>query len=442
MNALADPKQILDHSPMNGFQIGAVVICILLNALDGFDVLAISFASPGIATEWGINRAALGVVLAAELVGMAIGSITLGNIADSIGRRPTILWCLVLMTVGMYASSLANTINFLLVTRLITGLGIGGMLASTNAMTAEFSNAKYRNLAVMVMATGFPVGAIVGGSISTQLLAAFDWRAIFEFGAICTGTFILIVWIGLPESVEYLASKRPKNALQRINNTLARMGHEALSLLPAPASVEKKPSYSVLFSPKYRTLTLLLMVAYFMHIMTFYYILKWIPKIVVDMGYEASLAGAVLVLANVGGALGALVMGIVSTRLRLRKLLTVMLVLSFAMVSAFGIGHEDLSELSLVAAITGFFTNASVVGFYALMAASFPADVRASGTGVVIGVGRGGAAMGPVIAGLLFVTGMDLLVVSIVMGAGAAIAAGAIFSLRPVLQRHDIPASI
>ncbi|NIB43377.1 MFS transporter [Pseudomaricurvus alkylphenolicus] len=427
---------------MNSFQICAVVICILLNALDGFDVLAISFASPGIASEWGINRAALGVVLAAELVGMAIGSITLGNIADSIGRRPTILWCLVLMTAGMYTSSLVNSVNVLVMTRLVTGVGIGGMLASTNAMTAEFSNAKYRSLAVMVMATGFPLGAIIGGSISTQLLATFDWRAIFEFGALCTGFFILVVWIGLPESVEYLATRRPPHALQRINKTLERMGHEALAALPEPVTVEKRASYSVLFSPKYRSLTLLLMVAYFMHIMTFYYILKWIPKIVVDMGYQASLAGSVLVWANVGGALGALVMGIVSTRVRLRKLLTVMLVISFFMVSVFGLGHEDLAELSLIAAVTGFFTNASVVGFYALMAASFPADVRASGTGVVIGVGRGGAAMGPVIAGLLFVTGMDLLVVSIVMGAGAAIAAGAIFSLRPVLKRHDIAATI
>ena len=427
---------------MNGFQMAAVGICVLLNALDGFDILSISFASPGIAGEWSINAAALGVVLAMELFGMAIGSIALGGMADRIGRRPTILLCLVLMTVGMYGASLVATVNQLLFARFATGLGIGGMLASTNAMTAEFSNAKYRNLAVILMATGYPVGAIVGGSISTMLLGSFDWRAIFVFGAACTGFMLLVVWVALPESIEYLATKRPPNHLERINKTLTRMGHGTIALLPDVVETQRKNSMAILMSPQYRALTLLLIVAYFAHIMTFYYILKWIPRIVVDMGYVASTAGAVLVWANVGGAIGSLLLGLFSARFRLRSLVIGVLLLSFVMVTVFGLGYQDLSQLSLVAAITGFFTNAAVVGFYALMANVFPSDVRASGTGVVIGVGRGGAALGPVVAGLLFTAGFDLLVVSVVMGAGAAVAALAIFMLGPVLKQHGVPASV
>ena len=142
MTRPTDPKRILDQSAMNGFQMAAVGICVLLDALDGFDILSISFASPGIAREWSINSAALGVVLAMELFGMAVGSIALGGMADRIGRRPTILLCLALMTVGMYSASLVATVNQLLFARFATGLGIGGMLASTNAMTAEFSNAR------------------------------------------------------------------------------------------------------------------------------------------------------------------------------------------------------------------------------------------------------------------------------------------------------------
>ena len=442
MSGPTDPKRILDQSAMNGFQMAAVGICVLLNALDGFDILSISFASPGIAGEWSINAAALGVVLAMELFGMAIGSIALGGMADRIGRRPTILLCLVLMTVGMYGASLVATVNQLLFARFATGLGIGGMLASTNAMTAEFSNAKYRNLAVILMATGYPVGAIVGGSISTMLLGSFDWRAIFVFGAACTGFMLLVVWVALPESIEYLATKRPPNHLERINKTLTRMGHGTIALLPDVVETQRKNSMAILMSPQYRALTLLLIVAYFAHIMTFYYILKWIPRIVVDMGYVASTAGAVLVWANVGGAIGSLLLGLFSARFRLRSLVIGVLLLSFVMVTVFGLGYQDLSQLSLVAAITGFFTNAAVVGFYALMANVFPSDVRASGTGVVIGVGRGGAALGPVVAGLLFTAGFDLLVVSVVMGAGAAVAALAIFMLGPVLKQHGVPASV
>jgi len=442
MTTLAGPSQILDHSPMNGFQIVVVSICILLNALDGFDVLAISFAAPGIADEWAISRAELGIVLAMELFGMAVGSVTLGGVADRLGRRPTILLCLWLMASGMYGASLVTSVNQLLIIRFVTGLGIGGMLASVTAMVAEFSNAKYRNISVVLMAVGYPLGAVVGGSISSVLLDSYDWRAIFVFGAICTASMLGVVWVCLPESIEYLSAKRPKNALERINKTLLRMGHEILPELPVKINNEQSSSFRVLFSVRFRALTLLLIVAYFMHIMTFYYILKWIPKIVVDMGYVASSAGSVLVWANVGGAVGSLCLGLLSARFRLRILLVVVFVFSFIMVTAFGFGQKTIANLSLVAAITGFFTNAGVVGIYALMVNVFPSDVRASGTGIVIGIGRGGAALGPIVAGLLFTAGFDLLLVSLVMGAGALVAAVVVFALGPVLKRHNMPANI
>ncbi|MCK5746781.1 MAG: MFS transporter, partial [Oricola sp.] len=123
-----DPREILAQSPMGLFQMVAVGMCVLLNALDGFDVLSISFAAPGIAEEWGIDRGALGIVLSMELIGMAIGSMVLGGVADSIGRRPTILACLGVMGVGMALAATANGITVLSIYRFATGLGIGGVL--------------------------------------------------------------------------------------------------------------------------------------------------------------------------------------------------------------------------------------------------------------------------------------------------------------------------
>ena len=143
-----------------------------------------------------------------------------------------------------------------------------------------------------------------------------------------------------------------------------------------------------------------------------------------------------------GGACGALFLGLMSSRVGLRKWLIILLAMGFVMVSFFGLGQSSILSLSVVSAITGFFTNAGVVGFYALMASAFPSDVRASGTGIVIGIGRGGAALGPVVAGILFETGFGLLITSIVMGLGALLAAVAVYSLRGVLQRHDIAANI
>ena len=425
---------------MNGFQVLAVCVCILLTALDGFDILAISFAAPGIAQEWSINRAGLGVVLAMELFGMALGSIVLGGVADRFGRRPTILLCLVIMTVGMYLAALVHSVSQLLVVRFLTGLGIGGMLASTNAMVAEYSNARHRSLAVILMATGYPIGAVLGGSVATVLLQHMDWRAIFVFGAIVTGLFLIVVWFCLPESIEYLSNKRPRNALDRINKTLGKMGHDSIGRLPDVQKPLASSSYHQLFSEQYRVRTALLMLGYFTHFMTFYFILKWIPKIVVDMGYEASSAGSVLVWANAGGVVGALSLGILTARVELGRLLIAVLLLSFLMVCGFGFGQPTLTALSAIAAATGFFTNAGVVGYYALVANAYPSDLRASGTGVVIGVGRGGAALGPVLAGVLFSSGFGLLPVSIAMGSGALLAAAAVFLLRPVSKQHAVAA--
>jgi benzoate transport len=423
---------------MSGAQVAAVVMCILLTALDGFDVLSISFAAPGIAAEWGIDRRALGIVLSMELIGMAVGSVIIGGLADRVGRRPAILGCLIAMALGMYLASTAPDITILSIYRFATGLGIGGMLASTNAMAAEFSSAKRRNLSVILMAAGYPVGVIVGGSIASILLVYFDWRSVFLFGTVATAVFIPLTWYLLPESIEHLLHRRPRGALARVNATLQRMGHATIEALP-PAEKDAAPSgVRALFSPAMARTTTLLTIAYLAHIMTFYFTLKWIPKIVVDMGFAPALAGGVLVWANVGAVTGSVLLGLLAQRYAVRGLVIATLILGAGAVIWFGQGQADLAELSLVAAGVGFFTNAAVVGLYALFAQSFPTALRAGGTGFAIGFGRGGSATGPIIAGFLFAAGASLPSVALVMALGSVIAAVSLAFLR---TRHAQPAT-
>src|SRR5690606_3957295 len=146
-----DPRETLAGSPMSRLQIMAVGVTIGLNALDGFDVLSISFASPGIAAEWGVNQAELGFVLSMELIGMAIGSFFLGGVADKYGRRPTLLGCLLVMTSGMILATTASNPVQLSIYRVFTGLGIGGMLACTNAVVAEFASDRRRAMCISLM---------------------------------------------------------------------------------------------------------------------------------------------------------------------------------------------------------------------------------------------------------------------------------------------------
>ena len=427
-----DPREIIRQTPMSAAQWIAVVLMIALNALDGFDVLSSAFAAPGIAKEWGIARDALGVVLAMELVGMGVGSILLGGAADRFGRRPTMLGCLVVMASGMALATTAQNPQMLGLWRFITGLGIGGMLAAINAVTAELSSAKGRSLAMSLMVIGYPLGATIGGTIAAMLLKAGDWRVVFEFGAIATVVFIPLIWFFVPETPAYLLARRPDGALERINRSMAKLRLPGITALP-PVD-ERKGGASVLdiLKPGLIGTTMVLTIGYSLHAITFYYILKWSPKIVADFGFAAPQAASVLVWANVGGATGGALFGFLMHRFGIKWPTIAMLLLGAAAVVVFGLGGSETTLVGWRFAVfcTGFATNAAIVGFYSAFAHGFPAHARATGTGFAIGAGRIGAAGSPILAGDLFAkAGFSLFTVSAIMACGSVMAAALMLML-------------
>ena len=422
-----DPRTIIHHAPMSALQVLAVAITVGLNALDGFDVVSISFAAPGIATEWGVEQGALGIVLSMGLIGMGLGSLLIAPIADVVGRRPLMLGCLVAMTAGMFLSSSATNVYMLSLWRVITGLGIGGMLGSINAVAAEFSSHRRRDLSVAIMSIGYPAGVVLGGLVAAMLLTSYDWRAVFIFGGIMSAIFIPLILLLLPESLSFLVQKRPTNALGRINSILGRMGHAPLeALLPVPDAADRGRPTDI-FRKALLPTTMVLGIAYFLHIMTFYYMQSWIPKIVVDLGFTQPQGSRVLVWANLGGAIGGAVLGGLAPRFGLNALTTIVTFGTAVVVALFGMISPDLAALTAIVFVAGFFWNAAVVGFYALAARNFPTHVRATGTGFMIGFGRAGAALAPIIAGFLFQAGLGRDVVSPIMAIGSLLGGVALF---------------
>src|SRR5260221_10985619 len=162
---MTDPREILASSKMSAIQIAAVAITIGLNALDGFDVLAISFASPGIAREWGIDRAALGFVLSMELIGMGLGSILLGGVADRVGRRRTLLGCLVVMTSGMIMATRAKGVYDLSVWRGFIRPRTGGGLAGKKTIFAAVFHKPPPHPEIVFFGLPFPPPGVGGGAL-------------------------------------------------------------------------------------------------------------------------------------------------------------------------------------------------------------------------------------------------------------------------------------
>jgi len=426
---------LIDSAPMSRAQIIAVLVTVALSALDGFDVLSVTFAAPGLRAEFGIDRAVLGLVLSAGLVGMALGSLLLAPWADRVGRKALVLVSLALMAAGMLASAFAPDVALLGAWRVVTGCGIGAMVAVINPLAAELANARRRDLAVGMMTVGYPIGGLLGGLIAVYLLEHFGWRAVFLLGAAAALALLPLVLACLPESIAYLERRGDPKALARAEAILRRWGHAVLPPAGiAAAAVAPPASVRALFSAALWRRTVSLIAANFLFVITTYFFLSWLPQFVADAGFSAAAATGVAVGANLAGVVGGLLLGGFAPRLGGVRVAVVALAGTGLATMAFGTLPPDLEVLRLMAGVTGFFLFGGVVGLYAIIASAFPVELRATGAGLVIGIGRGGSALSPMIAGFLLAAGVERGGVTLVMGACAVLAAVILATLPAVIR--------
>ena len=397
----------LNQGKITTIQIGVIVICWFINMLDGFDVLAIAYTAPSITEEWALAPEKLGVVLSAGLVGMALGTMFIAPLADRFGRRRIILWCLAIIGFAMMATASASSISLLISARIVTGLGLGGLLASPNTMVAEYSSDRRRSFAVSFLQSGYPIGALVGGLIAAPLIPAFGWQMVFIIGGASTLVMVVVVLLFLPESLHYLLEQRPKNALSQVNRILSRLGHRSISDLPQMLENSPPASIKEIFSPALKTNTLLLWLSFFMSMLTLYFLLLWTPQIIVNAGLpkeQGILVGAML---NGGGLIGMLLLGYFAERFGLHRLIIGFFLMAALTMVTFALVDASATVLLLLAFALGFFAVGGMIGLYAVAADLYPTSLRNTGLGWGIGIGRLGAILGPYVAGVLMSVGWE-----------------------------------
>jgi MFS family permease len=423
------PVEIIDHSAMRLGQWVVVAICIMCMALDGYDVMSIALAGAGMSAEWGLSKAELGFLLPLEFLGMAAGLIFIGTLTDLHGRRLVLLLCLAVVSLGMAASGFAPNKELLAASRVFTGIGIGGILATGTALASEYSNAKNRTLTVILVAGGYTFGIFLASKVAGPILEFYDWRMIFSAGALVSLVFLPIVYFFVPESIGFLERRRPAGAQARIAGTLGRMGYDEPFEMASHDEAEPVVSPKLLFEGKTARITTVMIICYLGNILTYYYFVKWMPPAVTDLGYSAVDGTEVLAMISIGGLAGSLTIAVLSRFAKLKILMGVALIGSACCVAAFPYFTGSLDSMLLAGAIAGFCLFAAIGGAIGLFAESFPAAVLGSGTGVVLGLGRGGAVIGPWAGGLLFAAGMGLAPVSLIMAAGSFVAGISLFFL-------------
>ncbi|MCX2754231.1 MULTISPECIES: MFS transporter [unclassified Gordonia (in: high G+C Gram-positive bacteria)] len=436
-----DIKQKIDTSPMQPIQFAVIAVCVLLNMLDGFDVLALAFSASHISDEWSLSGSQLGLLLSAALLGMAIGSMVVSQIADIIGRRRTIIICALMVSAGMALSAVSTGFTFLLVVRVLTGLAIGTLQACLNVMVAEYASAKHRSTAISFYTAGQPIGGTVGGIIAGVLLAQFDWRAVFVFGAVATFVVALLAIAVLPESLDYLVSRRPKDALTRINEIMAKLRQPALEAMPEMSDVPNtaKTRWKGIVSGPSLVTTVLLGFAFFVLMAAFYFANSWTPKLLVDSGFTAADGVQAGVLFSAGGIAGALIFGPVAMRLGVRRAVTILFALAGGAFVLYALSVDALTTAYIAAALLGLLTSAVMAGMFTIGPMYYEPEVRATAVGLIIGIGRVGAIISPIVAGWLldadWAPGTLYYLFALPLLAGAA-AIFAMRSRRPVLAEN------
>ena len=423
-------RQLIDEKPISGLQLRVVLGCFALNMLDGFDVLAIAFTAPTISQEWQLTPYLLGIIFSAGLIGMTLGAAFIAPFTDVIGRRAMILLSLTAIAISMALTGMTTNATQMIVMRVITGLGIGSILASLTSLVAEYTPARKRSLMVGFMQVGYPLGASAGGFAAVWLIGSYGWSAVFYFGSALSFAAVFFTWFFLPESLEFLSSRQPAGALDRINRILTRMGWPQLEAMPAAPPVVEKPSVRSILTPDYRNWTLLLWCGFFMSFLTLYFLFSWIPKITADAGLPVDKAIYIGTALNFGAFLGGTILGYLSDRFGVRPLIICFFTGGIIFMLVFGFSPPEVGLLLVLAFLIGFCVLGGFVGFYISAACLYHTEIRTTGVGWSIGAGRTGAIIGPYLGGVFINMGFPVSVNFIIFAVPLIMACVVIYLLR------------
>ncbi len=398
---------IIQDTKMTVLQYVTIFICFLMNMLDGMDVLVIAFTAPAISSEWSISPKELGVVFSSAVAGMTVGALFVAPLADKIGRKRLMLLCALTMGISIFATALSQSISQLMILRFVSGLGIGGMLASSSTLASEYASPKSRDFWVGLVVGGYPVGAVFAGLVASYVIPEYGWRAMFQVAGLATLVTVPVIFFYLSPSIDYLIKRRPKNALEKVNGILGKMKQATLDELPTLEGSPQKGGFIQVFANGRSGATFRLWSAFFMAFATLYFLVSWIPKLTTAAGLSERLGIYSGTVFNLGSFIGVVLMGGLAIRIGLKRTIFIFLIAAAVLMSVFGlfIGSEMVLVLF---GLIGFTMHAGFVGLYPLAAKLYPVEIRSTGVGWAIGAGRFGAILGPIAAGYLIAAGVEL----------------------------------
>lgn len=427
--------KFIDEQPLSPFQATIVMLCFLVVAIDGFDTAAIGFIAPAIRAEWHLAAAQLAPLFGAGLAGLMAGAFIFGPLADRFGRKSVLMASVLFFGLASLASAWSGSLWELVALRFLTGLGLGGAMPNAITLTSEFCPERRRSFMVTTMFCGFTVGSALGGLASAGLIDAFGWRSVLIVGGALPLVLALVLAKMLPESVRFLVmADKPRERVAAILSRItpgADLGDGAYIVAEQRSAASP---VSHLFTPKLIRGTLLFWLTFFMSLLVIYLLSSWLPTLLRSTGMSLRTAALVTTMFQVGGTMGAIVLGWLMDRINPHYVLAASYALAGVFIAAIGSLASTPWAASVAIFLAGFCISGSQVGANALSASFYPTDCRATGVSWANGVGRLGSVLGSVGGAAMLSMNLDMPTLFAVIGIPALVA-GATMLLLGIVRR-------
>ncbi|WP_369745861.1 MFS transporter [Paenarthrobacter sp. AMU7] len=378
----------------------AVLVCWLLVVFDGYDLIVYGTVQSSLISDtgWGLTKATAGTIGSMAFLGMMIGAIFAGRMADSWGRRKTILGCAVLFSVFTVLCAFAPNAAIFGALRLLAGIGLGGLVPSANALVAELVPAKWRSTIATLMMSGVPIGGSIAALVGIPMIPAFGWQAMFLVA-------VLALVIVVPLGMKYIPETLPPG---KASGT--------------PQFQGPKPGFGSLLRAPYLGVSVLFALATIATLFAWYGLGTWLPNLMQLAGYNLGSALTFALALNLGAVAGSVITAWAGTRFG-----PIPTAIAAAAVAAVGLlvllTGPSVAVVYLALVLAGVGTHGTQCLIIAAVASHYPDHLRGTALGWALGTGRIGAVIAPQVGGLLLAAGLGVNSNFLAFAGAAALAA-------------------
>lgn len=423
---MSSVRELIDSSPMGRPQYSILILCTAIAMAEGFDILSMSLAVVRLADEWSLTGSQVGLFLAVGPIGIAVGSLAIGPLADRYGRRSLMVLSMFLLTACMGVMAFVQNAGQLMTVRVVSGLLMGALIPLIPLLIAEFAPASKKAMSIGIFAIGAPLGGAVGGAIGAILMSEYGWRALFAFGAAITLAMSIVALTLIPESPDYLMTKDSDKARAQLEQLVTKLklnqphkdAHTPVPFTPT----RTVPGFPLLTTWRSST-TVVLTLAMVAVSSCLYFAQLWLPKILIAAGMSANQGIGGVVLFSLGSALGGLAFALISLRFATLPTAAIFIFSAAVLFAAFSFSTNMLTPAMLISILLGVCIQAAYAGLYSAVPLLFAADVRATAMGVAVGFGRVGMIATPLLIGVLVDGGWNAARIFLLMVAPALLAA-------------------